>query len=54
MVANLVYLSLIVLVPFTSDMLGTYGEIDVAVMTYAAVLGLASLVNVLMIGYALR
>ena len=54
MVANLVYLSLIVLVPFTSDLLGTYGEIDVAVMTYAAVLGLAALVNVLMISYALR
>ena len=54
MVANQVYLSLIVLVPFTSDLLGTYGEIDVAVMTYAAILGLAALVNVLMISYALR
>jgi len=54
MAANLLYLSLIVLVPFASDLLGTYGEIDVAVITYAAVLGLASLVNVLMIRYALR
>ena len=54
MVANLVYLSLIVLVPFASDVLGTYGELDVAVITYALVLGLAALVNVWMIRYALR
>ena len=53
MVANLGYLGLIVLVPFASDLIGTYGEIDVAVMVYAAVLGLAALVNWLMIRYAL-
>ena len=53
MVGNLGYLSLIVLMPFASDLIGTYGEIDVAVMVYAAVLGLAALVNWLMIRYAL-
>jgi uncharacterized membrane protein len=53
MVGNLAYLGLIVLVPFASDLVGTYGEIDVAVMVYAAVLGLAALVNWLMIRYAL-
>ena len=53
MVANLGYLGLIVLVPFASDLIGTYGEIDLAVMAYAAVLGLAALVNWLMIRYAL-
>lgn len=54
MTANLVYLALIVLVPFSSDMLGTYGENTVAVMVYAAILGLAAAVNALMIRYALR
>ena len=54
MASNLVYLALIVLVPFSSDVLGTYGENEVAVMTYAATLGLAATVNALMIRYALR
>jgi uncharacterized membrane protein len=54
MISNLVYLSLIVLVPFSSDMLGTYGENGVAVMVYAVTLGLAATVNALMIGYAIR
>lgn len=54
MTANLVYLALIVLVPFSSDMLGSYGEVGVAVMVYAGTLGLAGLVNLLMIRYALR
>jgi uncharacterized membrane protein len=54
MIANLTYLALIVLVPFASDLLGTYGENEVAVMTYAAILGLAALVNVAMISYAMR
>jgi uncharacterized membrane protein len=54
MISNLVYLALIVLVPFSSDMLGTYGENGVAVMVYAATLGLAATVNVMMIGYAVR
>lgn len=53
MTSNLVYLGLIVLVPFSSDMLGTYGESSVAVMVYATTLGLAATVNALMIRYAL-
>lgn len=54
MASNLLYLALIVLVPFSSDLLGTYGENSVAVMVYAGTLGLAATVNALMIGYALR
>jgi uncharacterized membrane protein len=54
MTSNLLYLALIVLVPFSSDVLGTYGEDSVAVMLYAATLGLAATVNALMIRYALR
>ena len=53
MVSNLLYLALIVLVPFASDLLGTYGESNVAVMVYASTLGLAAAVNALMIRYAL-
>jgi uncharacterized membrane protein len=53
MTANLLYLSLIVLVPFSSDLLGTYGENATAVIFYAAIIGLAGLVNWLMIRYAL-
>lgn len=51
--ANLLYLSLIVLVPFSSDLLGTYGENSTAVIAYAATIGLAGLVNWLMVRYAL-
>ncbi len=54
MTANLAYLALIVLVPFSSDLLGEYGNLSVATMIYAAVLGLAGLLNWLMIRYALR
>ena len=54
MTGNLVYLGLVVLVPFSSDMLGTYGENSVAVMVYAATLGLAATVNALMTRYALN
>lgn len=54
MSSNLLYLALIVLVPFSSDMLGTYGENEVAVMVYAGTLGLAAVVNALMIRYAVR
>jgi uncharacterized membrane protein len=54
MAANLVYLALIVLVPFSSDLLGTYGETSAGVIVYAATIGLAGLVNWLMVRYALR
>jgi uncharacterized membrane protein len=52
--ANLLYLALIVLVPFSSDVLGTYGENEAALVVYAAILGAAALVNWLMIRHALR
>ncbi len=54
MVSNLLYLSLIVLVPFSSDLLGTYGETSAGVIVYAGTIGLAGLVNWLMVRYALR
>ncbi len=53
MAANLLYLALIVLVPFSSDVLGTYGNTSPAAMLYAANLGLAALVNWGMIRYSL-
>jgi uncharacterized membrane protein len=54
MTSNLVYLGLIVLVPFSSDVLGEYGNTAVAVVIYAGTLGAAGLLNWLMIRYALR
>jgi uncharacterized membrane protein len=39
---NLAYLSLIALVPFTTELLGEHGDAVVAPVAYAAVLGLAS------------
>lgn len=54
MTANLLYLGLIVLIPFSSDLLGTYGDVAPAVMVYAGNLGLAALMNLLMIRHALR
>ncbi len=53
MAGNLLYLALIVLVPFSSDLLGTYGDESVAPMVYAAILGLAGLVNWMMLRYSL-
>ncbi len=53
MAANLLYLALIVLVPFSSDVLGTYGNTSPAAMLYATNLGLAALVNWAMIRYSL-
>ena len=51
---NLAYLSFVVLVPFTSEILGEYGDTSTAVMLYAAVLGLAALLNWLMIRHVVR
>lgn len=51
---NLLYLALIVLVPFTTDVLDTYGNHSAAVVLYAATLGLAGLVNWLMHRHAVR
>ena len=53
MAGNLLYLALIVLVPFSSDLLGKYGDESVAPMVYATILGLAGLVNWMMIRYSL-
>jgi uncharacterized membrane protein len=54
MTSNLVYLGLIVLVPFASDVLGEYGNTATAVVIYGGTLGAAGLLNWLMIRYALR
>ena len=51
---NLLYLSLIVLVPFTSELLGEYGNTSVAVVIYAAILGSAALANWAMINHAVK
>lgn len=51
---NLLYLALLVLVPFTTEVLGSYGSEASAVAAYALVLGAAALVNWLMVGHALR
>ena len=46
---NLAYLAFVVLVPFTTEILGEYGDTSAAVMIYAAVLGIAALLNWTMI-----
>ena len=51
---NLLYLAFVVLIPFTTDLLGEHAEDTVAAVVYAAVLAAASLINFLMIRHALR
>ncbi|MGZ5359242.1 MAG: TMEM175 family protein [Solirubrobacterales bacterium] len=51
---NFIYLALAVLVPFSSDLIGDYGDKTEAVVVYAANLGLLSLVGALMLRYAAR
>lgn len=46
---NLVYLAFVVLVPFTTEILGEYGDTSAGVMVYAAALGIAALLNWVMI-----
>jgi uncharacterized membrane protein len=53
LVLNLAYLSLIVLIPFPTELLGDYGDQTDAVVAYAAVLGTAALLSWLMIRHAL-
>jgi uncharacterized membrane protein len=48
---NLIFLSFVVLVPFTTEILGEYGNTRAGVVTYAGVIGLAALVNWLMTRY---
>ena len=51
---NLAYLCFVVLVPFTSEILGEYGDTSIGAMLYAAVLGIAALLNWLMIRHVVR
>ncbi len=53
-VLNLVYLSLIVLIPFPTELLGDFGDRTDAVVLYAAVVGTAALLTARIIGDALR
>jgi uncharacterized membrane protein len=53
-VLNLAYLSLIVLVPFPTELLGDYGDETDAVILYAAVIGTTALLGWLMIRYAVK
>jgi uncharacterized membrane protein len=51
---NLAYLAFVVLVPFTTEVLGEYGNTSSAVVTYASVIGIAALINWLMIRHILH
>jgi uncharacterized membrane protein len=53
-VLNLVFLSLIVLVPFPTELLGEYGNTTVSVVLYAVVVGTASLLSWGMLAHARR
>jgi uncharacterized membrane protein len=50
---NLLYLSLIVLIPFASELLGDYGDVTAAVVVYATVVGSAALLSSLMLRHTL-
>jgi uncharacterized membrane protein len=52
MVMNLVYLAFIVLVPFTSEALGDYGESSAGVVIYALDLAAVTAVGVVQVRYA--
>jgi uncharacterized membrane protein len=54
LVLNLVYLSLIVLIPFPTELLGDFGSETDAVVLYAAVVGTAALVSGLMLVGSIR
>lgn len=49
---NFLYLALVTLVPFTSEVLGDFGDTPEGVIAYAANLGLLGTVGALMIHYA--
>jgi uncharacterized membrane protein len=51
---NLVFLAFIVLIPFTTEVLGDYSDTTEAVVLYAAAIGGVALVNWFMIRHALR
>jgi uncharacterized membrane protein len=54
LVLNLIYLALIVLIPFPTNLLGEYGSEPDAVVVYAFVIGSASLLSTLMLRSAMR
>jgi uncharacterized membrane protein len=54
MALNLLYLAWIVLVPFTSEVLGDYGDDPAGVITYAAIMSAVSLTFQAQIMYAFR
>ena len=54
MTLNLVFLALIGLVPFSSDLVDRYDQEPIAAAVFAATLGLAALVNTIMVRYIRR
>jgi uncharacterized membrane protein len=54
MVLNLIFLALIVLMPFATDLVAQYDNDSVCIVLYASVVGLAGLMTWLMIRYSLR
>lgn len=54
MVLNLVFLALIALVPFASQLFDTYNEEPVAAAVFGGTLGLAALVNAAMVSHIVR
>jgi uncharacterized membrane protein len=54
MVLNLVFLALIALVPFATELQDTYGDVPEALAVFGGLLGLAGLVHWLMRQYTLR
>ena len=54
MLLNLLFLALIVLVPFCADLLDRYGRLTPASVIFASVIGLAALTHGEMIRYAER
>jgi uncharacterized membrane protein len=54
LILNLAYLSLIVLVPFPTELLGDYGDETAAVVLYAAVIGTTALLGRELVRYAVR
>jgi uncharacterized membrane protein len=53
-ILNLAYLSLIVLVPFPTELLGDYGDERDAVVLYAAVVGTTALLSWMIVRHAVR
>ena len=54
MALNLVYLGFVVLIPFSSEVLGDYGDTTAGVILYAANLSLTNLIGGIMFLYAAR